>query len=85
MNGTLDFLRLLFNGDLGDWSLKSSYSLILFTLAFPTLTWVGVHTIIFVVAIPAAGRPNRRMSKMCVLPGLGLGGGTGVQGRCNGS
>ena len=43
----------------------------LFTLVFPTLTWVGVHTIIFVVAILAAGRPNRRVSKTCVTLGVG--------------
>ena len=29
--------------------------------------WDGVHTIIFVVATFAAGRPNRRTSKMCVI------------------
>ena len=29
--------------------------------------WDGVHTIIFVVATFAAGRPNRQTSKMCVI------------------
>ena len=29
--------------------------------------WDGVHTINFVVATFAAGRPNRRTSKMCVV------------------
>ena len=29
--------------------------------------WDGVHTIIFVVATFAAGRPNCRTSKMCVI------------------
>ena len=76
------------SGDLGDWSLKSSYGLILITLAFPTLTWVGVHTIIFVVAIPAAGRPDHRVSKRVLLWGVGSSlsrGATGVQCRCNGN
>ena len=53
--------------------------------------WDGVHTIIFVVATFAAGRPHRRMSKMCVIPILELvlpcwrGGATDVQCRCNGN
>ena len=69
--GWLAFYVYCLSGELGDWSLKSSYGLMLFTLVFPTLTWVGVHTIIFVVAIPAAGRPNRRVSKTCVTLGVG--------------
>ena len=51
--------------------------------------WDGVHTIIFVVATFAAGRPNRRTSKMCVIPILELvlpcQGATDVQCRCNGN
>ena len=33
-DGELKFCLVLFSGDLGNWSLKSSYSLLLFTLAF---------------------------------------------------
>ena len=52
--------------------------------------WDGVHTIIFVVATFAAGRPDRRTSKMCViliseLVLLCRGGATDVQCRCNGN
>ena len=51
--------------------------------------WDGVHTIIFVVATFAAGRPNRRMSKMCVILISELvllcQGATDVQCRCNGN
>ena len=60
-DGELKFCLVLCSGDLGDWSLKSSYGLLLFTLAFYfNVGWV--HTIIFVAATFAAGRPNRRMS-----------------------
>ena len=54
--------------------------------------WDGVHTIIFVVATFAAGRPNHRTSKMCViliselvLLCRGGGGATDVQCHCNGN
>ena len=71
MNGVFGFLRLLFKRR--TWRLVAQV-VVRFDavyIGFPTLTWVGVHTIIFVVAIPAAGRPDRRVSKTCVTLGVG--------------
>ena len=84
----------LFGGDLGNWSLKSSYGLKYGLQWGFYLMWDRVHTITFVVAIFTAGHPNRWLSKTCVFgseisclcQGLVCWAdlATDVQSRCNG-
>ena len=88
VNGGVGFYVYCFSGDLGNWSLKSSYGLEYGYIGFLLAVGWGVHTITFVVAISTAGRLSRRVSKTCVSISelvLLCQGATDVQCRCNGN